>query len=291
MLWLLLVSFLWAFSFGLIKTGLAGVDPGFLSVARLGLAFLALLPFLRIKRLGFTGAVGWLLLGAVQFGCMYLFLFHAFGYARGYEVALFTAFTPLYVALLCDLVERRLRWPYFIAAFLALVGVAIIRYAPGEDLSWGMGFLLVQCSNLSFAFGQVFYRYWLRHHAQWRDADGFALALLGGVAVAAIYYFFTAETIWPSLSGNQIMILLYLGLIASGLGFYAWNRGAREVGSSGTLAVMNNGYIPLAIIVSLTLFGEDGEWGRIFLGAGVILAAVVLSERYYRKPPRPRSPG
>ena len=53
---LLLASLIWACSFGLIKRHLAGVDPAWVTAARLGLAALVFLPFARPRLLGLRGA-------------------------------------------------------------------------------------------------------------------------------------------------------------------------------------------------------------------------------------------
>ena len=52
MLLLVLVSLLWAFSPGLIKGRLTGLDSAFISAVRLALALLVFLPFLRPAGLG-----------------------------------------------------------------------------------------------------------------------------------------------------------------------------------------------------------------------------------------------
>src|SRR4051812_9107598 len=106
---LLLVSFLWAFSFGLIKGRLTGLESGFISAARLGLALLVFIPFFRPRglnlRLGATLAA----IGAVQFGVMYLAYNESFHYLKAHEVALFTLTTPIFVTLLADALDRRFR--------------------------------------------------------------------------------------------------------------------------------------------------------------------------------------
>ena len=48
---LIVVSFLWAFSFGLVKRYLPGIDSTLVAAARLGLALLVFLPFLRFRGL------------------------------------------------------------------------------------------------------------------------------------------------------------------------------------------------------------------------------------------------
>jgi len=50
MIYLLIVSLIWAFSFGLIKGQLTGLDANFVAAARLVVSLAAFLPFLRIKQ-------------------------------------------------------------------------------------------------------------------------------------------------------------------------------------------------------------------------------------------------
>ena len=72
MLYLLLVSLLWAFSFGLIKGELTGLPPATVAFTRLAIAFFVFLPFLRIGKLNAKGAGRLLLTGAIQYGLMYV---------------------------------------------------------------------------------------------------------------------------------------------------------------------------------------------------------------------------
>ena len=72
MLHLVLVSLLWAFSPGLTKGLTAGLDSSFVAAARLGLALLVFLPFLRLKGLTPRLALSLAALGAVQFGACVL---------------------------------------------------------------------------------------------------------------------------------------------------------------------------------------------------------------------------
>jgi drug/metabolite transporter (DMT)-like permease len=97
MLLLTLVSFIWAFSFGLIKNTLAGVDANFVAAARLWIAALVFIPFLRLRRVDHSLALRLVLVGTFQFGLMYLAYNLAFTYLKAYEVALYTIFTPRYM--------------------------------------------------------------------------------------------------------------------------------------------------------------------------------------------------
>jgi drug/metabolite transporter (DMT)-like permease len=72
--------------------------------------------------------------------------------------------------------------------------------------------------------------------------------------------------------------MAYLGLIASGICFFLWNSGARQVGGA-ALAVLNNVKIPLAITVSLLVFREQADIHRLLAGGGLIVGAALLTLR------------
>jgi len=157
MLHLVAASLLWAFSFGLIKGQLAGIDPVAVSFGRLALAALVFLPAtLRGRPAGraLTGALG---LGAIQFGLMYILYIAAYQWLPAWMVALFTIFTPLYVVLLSDVSIGRLHTHNLVGAILAVLGAAVVvARGLGEAVDW-RGVLLLQGANLCFAFGQLRY--------------------------------------------------------------------------------------------------------------------------------------
>ena len=277
MLYLLIVSLIWAFSFGLIKGQLAGLDANFVAAVRLGLSLLVFLPFLRLRGIDRKLGLRLALTGAVQYGLMYVAYIYAFRYLQAYEVALFTIFTPLYVTLVNDAFRRRLHVVSLLATVLAIAGTAIVQQANLLRPELARGFLIVQASNLCFAAGQVYYKELLRGKPAVRDLPLFGLLYLGGLAAAGIPALFTTPWASLALSSTQMLTLLYLGVISSGLCFFLWNVGARRV-NAGALAIFNNMKIPLAVAVSLVIFGEQADLPRLLIGGAVVLAALVLNE-------------
>jgi drug/metabolite transporter (DMT)-like permease len=268
---LVLVSLIWAFSFGLIKGRLTGLDSAFISAARLGLALLVFLPFLRFKGLPLRTAVALVLIGAVQFGVMYLAYNESFRFLHAYEVALFTITTPILVTLLADALEWRLHARALLAALVAVVATALVVVKSGAIQVTLAGFALVQLSNAAFAAGQVLYRRVRARNAAIRDREVFALLYAGAFAVAAIAM--QARGASVAFTAEQFWVLVYLGVLASGLGFFLWNVGATRVGA-GTLAVMNNAKVPLAVACSLIVFGERASLP--WLGASLALMGVAV---------------
>jgi drug/metabolite transporter (DMT)-like permease len=83
------------------------------------------------------------------------------------------------------------------------------------------------------------------------------------------------------ISADQWKAILYLGLVASGLGFFLWNKGASKT-NAGTLAAFNNAVVPLAVLCSLFIFNEGKNFDRedqirLMLGSGLIGSALFLS--------------
>lgn len=277
--YLLLVSVFWAFSFGLIKTFLSGFPPPLLAFLRLSIAFLVFLPWMQWQLPVRSHYRFYLVLGAVQYGLMYCLLFSALRILQAHEVVLFTLMTPVYVTLLGDLLAGRgLHARYLAAALLAILGAAVIKYEGLDSPEWFLGFLIMQGAGFCFAFGQVKYRLFKRDNPGIRDHRIYGWIFLGGTLLAGIYA--AAESSAPEAwSAPAAAVILYLGIIASGLGFYLWNRGAALVKNTAVLAACNNVSIPLGVLAAVFVFGERTDWIRLIAGGIIIAAAVALALR------------
>jgi drug/metabolite transporter (DMT)-like permease len=283
MIYLAIVSLLWAFSFGLIGSALSGVDSFFTATIRLGCATLLFLPFLRAKEIVRIDRLRLVLIGAIQFGAMYACYMRAFQYLPSHLVAIFSILTPVYVVIIHDLRQRTVSSRYLIAALLSVLGAAAIKAKTIPTGDFWIGFGLMQAAGIAFAYGQVAYRDWKRNNPQTKDRSVFALLAMGGTTSAGIAGVLLSDWSTLEVKADQWKSILYLGFVASGLGFFLWNKGAAK-SSPGTLAVFNNAVVPLAVLCSLLVFGEsqsiDMENGiRLALGSTLILGALVISQR------------
>lgn len=219
------------------------------------------------------------LVGVIQYGLMYIAYNYAFHLLQAYEVALFTILTPVYVTLIHDALERKIHRVSLLAAVLAVTAAAVIQHDSAMKPGWLAGFIVVQASNLCFAAGQLAYREIMKNLAQpaLTDQKVFGLLYLGGFLSAAVAAVFTTPWGQFSIHPDQVLALLYLGCIASGLGFFLWNAGARRV-DAGMLAVLNNLKIPLAVAVSLIVFGENADPTSLLFGSFLILCALFINQ-------------
>lgn len=273
MILLLVVSVVWSFSFGLIK-GLAGLDSTAVAVLRLALSLAVFIPFFRPAQVGAAAKLRLAAIGMVQFGAVYVLYLRSYAHLHAYEVALFTITTPLFVTLIDAAVERRWRMRFLAAAALSVAGAAVVLWSSVGDRGILAGFVLVQLSNLCFAAGQLAWRLErARLPGAVTDASVFALPYAGGLALTLVASLFATNWRAFSPTPNQWLVIAYLGVIASGVGFFLWNRGATRV-NAGTLAAINNAKIPLGIACSLIVFGEKADIGRLIAGAALMALGV-----------------
>ncbi|MDF2186756.1 carboxylate/amino acid/amine transporter [Grimontia hollisae] len=277
------VTLLWAFSFSLIGVYLAGqVDAWFSVVTRVALAALVFLPFLRLKGVPKPLMLKLMAIGGIQLGLMYCFYYQSFLYLSVPEVLLFTVFTPVYVTLTYDLLNRRFSPWYLMTAALAVLGAVVIKFA-SVNPDFMLGFLVVQGANLCFAIGQVGYKVVMeRAGIDVPQRTVFGLFYLGALCVALPAFLLLGNTEKLPTTHIQWGILVYLGTVASGLGYFLWNKGATLV-NAGALAVMNNALVPAGILVNVLIWNRDTDLVTLALGGALILASLWLNETWVKK--------
>lgn len=278
MIHLVIVSVVWAFSFGLIKTYLGGVHAFVISFVRMLISLVVFAPFLRLKGMNLKLAVKLVLIGMVQYGLMYITYIYSYRLLEAHQVALFTIFTPLYVTLINDVMGRRFRLLFCLTSLLAIVGTGIVVFKEFHRSDLRLGLLLLQVANVCFAFGQIAYKRLMTRHPGLKDRNVFGLLYFGAFVITAA---FAATADWQSVrfTTEQVTVLLYLGVVASGVCFFLWNYGARRA-NAGALAVCNNLKVPLAVVCALVVFGEwrGTNVTRLLVGGAIIVGSLFLNE-------------
>ncbi len=275
LLWI--VTALWAFSFSLIGVYLAGqVDTWFSALSRTVLAAMVFVPFLKPRQIKAQLALKLMAIGAIQIGLMYSFYYHSFLYLSVPEVLLFTVMTPVYITLINDLLERKINYHFLFSALLAIVGAITMRYTELTS-DYLFGLLLVQGANLCFALGQVGYKklseqQTLVHH------QSFGYFFIGASVILGLGFMLFGNAQQLPTTELQWGIVIYLGLVASGIGYFVWNLGLTRV-SVGELAVMNNALIPAGIMVNLLIWNREADLLRLGAGSLIIFCALIYSQR------------
>jgi drug/metabolite transporter (DMT)-like permease len=139
-----------------------------------------------------------------------------------------------------------------------------------------MGLLLVQAANMCFATGQVTYKR-LMINNKLDHKTVFGWFFIGALIVATVCFVLFGNTDKLPSTPIQWGVLIYLGIVASGLGYFGWNKGATLV-NVGALAAMNNLLIPAGIVVNVLIWNTEADVLRLSIGAGIILAALLLNQ-------------
>lgn len=283
MIYLTGVTLLWAFSFSLIGVYLAGqVDSWFSVWIRVALAGLVFLPFLKFRGISGKLIAKLMTIGGIQLGLMYCFYYQSFLLLSVPEVLLFTVFTPIYVTLIYDLLKGRFSPWYLVTAAIAVAGAAFIKFA-GVNENFFLGFMVVQGANLCFAIGQVGYKTVMEQESvDLPQHTIFGYFYLGALCVASVAFLLLGNPDKLPTTSVQWGILIYLGLIASGLGYFFWNKGASLV-NAGALAVMNNALVPAGLIVNILIWNRDVDLTRLAIGGGIILLSLWVNETWVKK--------
>lgn len=282
--YLVATTILWAFSFSLIGVYLAGqVDAWFSALTRIALAMLLFLPLLKLRSIPKPLALKLMSIGGVQLGLMYCFYYQSFLYLSVPEVLLFTVLTPIYVTLFYDISQRRFSLGFLVSATVAVFGAMMIKYQ-GINEGFLLGFAVVQGANISFALGQVAYKRVMEsdENNQLSQSSIFGLFYIGAFIVALILFILFGNADRLPTTNTQWGILIYLGLVASGLGYFAWNKGATLV-SSGSLAVMNNALVPAGLVVNIIIWNRNEDLTRLAIGGGIILFSLWLNHFFNKR--------
>jgi len=269
MIYLIIATILFSLSFGLIKDQLASLPSEFVALARMFIAALIFLPF--IKKFTFKRHFKAFLIGALQFGLMFLCYIKAFQYLQGNEIAILTTTTPIFVGIWAFLLGEKFKPVYILCILLSVLGAAVILW---QNISFEMivkGVLLMEVSNCSFALGQVLWKKYLGEN----EVNLMAVAYFGAVLFILPFTLLNVDFALLKLSISQILSVLYLALLPTGVGFWLWNKGCSKVKYS-TLAVMNNLKIPLGVLFAILIFQEKVVFLNFVVGSFVILLAILI---------------
>ena len=255
MIYLILVSILWSFSFGIIKYGLPGIDSTLISLMRnlIALLFFASLTLYNFKKFSFD--IRLVLIGAIQFGLMYILYIQSYQYLPAYLIATFTITTPIFIGIFSQLLDdKSFSLNGIFSIILVVIGSLMMRFNIVNLIDYWLGFFLIQCANVCFAIGQIMFKRWHSKNTSVDIIYNFSQMFFGAVLITSIFSIINSTNL-AMLNASNLYALLFLGLFSTGFGFLAWNLGAIQV-SNERLAVMNNAVIPIAIFNSYLIFGE-----------------------------------
>ena len=273
---LIATTLIWSFSFSIIGNVISSaVDSWSLAFYRSLLGFIFFLPWIKKSKIS-KYQFKLMPIGALQIGLMYIFYLSAFNFTTVPRVLLFTTTTPLYIAITDSFVTKKFRSSIYLLALFSTLGALLIRttYFDQDDL---VGFLFIQCANICFALGQILYKtHKMKNNDDTDIYSDFAFFFFGALLVSCGGLLISPYSLPLSLGIIDVIAILWLGIIATGLGYFMWNRGAVEVSSS-TLSVTNNLVIPLGLFVEVLFFSSNTHLELLIIGTCIIIASIASS--------------
>ena len=211
------------------------------------------------------------LLGQLNIGLFFALLFFAAYRLPGGIAATIIAMQPLFVALLgWALLSHKPSAVTIAAALCGIAGVALIVLEPDAVLDgWGVAASLG--AALCMAAGTVYARRWpspvpLLLSTGWQLVAGGSLLLVLAWIV---------EGLPAALNAGNLAGFAYLGVVATGLAFWAWFHGIRTLGVSVSFLVLLSPVT--AILLGVLLAGERLAAIQI-VGIVVVFASVAAGQ-------------
>jgi drug/metabolite transporter (DMT)-like permease len=179
----------------------------------------------------------------------------------------------LALALRLDRIKPR----HVVGLAIAFAGVVVVvALGTGESLSLesAQGPLIVLGAPLSFALYNVILKPLLGRYDLL--ALTAATSLIGTVGLVPLIRSSTVDAV-ADASAENVILILYLGVFATLLGYIGWNVGLRGLGP--TRAVSYTYAIsPLAVVIGAIVLDEDLTlW--IAVGAALVVGGIVLAQR------------
>jgi drug/metabolite transporter (DMT)-like permease len=265
----------WSSAYAAISYALSAFSPGEVALARLALALVCYLVWLRVRGLKLPPLAAWPPLLAL--GVMGLTLYHLClntaetGIASG-TAAIILALSPAVTGVASALwLGERLSPRVITGLGVALAGVVLVTVTSGQNFSFQPKAALVLVSVLATSFYFVGQKpFLLRYSAEAVTTVTF----IGGVA-AAIPFGLGLPHALMTAPPSRIAALLWLGLAPTFIGYLTWNMAIQRASVSKVTSFIYFS-TPIALLISWLWLGER-PGPLTLIGAAIIIAGVVLT--------------
>lgn len=276
----------WASAFVSIRDAGRHIDPGPLTLGRMGIAAVVLLAIWAIRREGLPGRKAWpgiICAGVLWFGVYMVALNWGEQLVDAGTAALVVNIGPILIALLGGWFLKEGFAPrLFVGMALSFAGVLVVSLSmsrEGATSILGVGLCLV--AAVTYAIGVVAQKPALRH------ASALQFTTFGCTIAAVLCVPFT-PTLFTELSEaptSATLHVLYLGVFPTALAFMTWAY-ALKVTTAGKMGATTYVVPALVVLMSWMFLGEVP--GLLTLGGGVLcLLGVAVARSRASKPGRP----
>ncbi len=199
----------------------------------------------RLFLLGLTGIVGY-----------HYFFFSSLKYTTVANSAVINAFNPaLTAAAAAIFIRERLSWRNYIGLVLAMFGVmALITHGSLSNLlsfNFNRGDLLMLCAVLSWVIYSLIVKTISSRYSGFTIT--FYAALFGVVQLSFLTMTENISEQIRQLSTSTVLAVLYMGIVASGLGYLLYNLSIAHIGPTKTSSFVYS-LVPIFVVALAALF-------------------------------------
>ncbi|MFH1653648.1 MAG: EamA family transporter [Pseudomonadota bacterium] len=255
-----LVTLCWGLSFPLARFLVAELDPLWITTFRFLLGGLALFLFFLFKgekrKLKIESVRLIIFLAIFEFFLVYFFYLTSIKYLPASKVAALTLTTPVIVLILDSIFKRKMPLLKILIPFIFATLGAVVLYDKSASHSADkynqiIGFICIIISNTSFAFANVILR--SRMNSSNIFVTGSAQIVAGIMSMIASILVVGAPN---RISTERFAILIYLSVVATGIGFWFWNRSVNKLGALYP-GLISNLKAPIAALLSVLILKES----------------------------------
>jgi len=291
---LLLLAFIWGWSFLFIKVSVEGMSPPTVACTRVGLGSVVLLAVLRAgHRPLASGRTMWRHFAvAATFGNVIPFTMLAWGEERitSALTAVLNASTPLFTAVFAFLyLKDRLRLVHAAGLLVGFGGVAVAAGFGGGDLAHSSlaGSAAAVLAGASYGIAFVYMR---KHLTGIEPTVAAAGQLIMATVLSLPLAVGTSLSTGLHLDPHRVLAISLLGVFGSGIAYILNYRVIADLGA--TRASLVTYVIPVvAVALGVIVLGEAFQW-RLVAGGVLIAAGISLVNPpvWLRRPPRSVQP-
>ena len=285
---LLLLAFVWGWSFLFIKVSVEGMTPTTVAAARIALGALALHAYLRFKGMSLPRGRTFWRHAAVStvFANILPFTMLAWGEERitSALTAVLNASTPLFTALAGFLyLKNRLSKVQALGLLVGIVGVAVAAGVGGSDFAESSvtGSLASIAAGACYGFALT---YAARHQLGVPAEIAADVQLTAGAVLLTPVAVVTSVTEGVDLEPHRVLAIVLLGAVGTGFAYLLYYRAVADLGPTTTSLVT---YLVPVFAVTLGIVVLDERFHvRMLLGGMMIVVGILLVQRRLRLPGR-----
>ena len=277
----LFVMAVWGTTFIVTKLLLEDFRPVEIIMVRfvIGYVTLAILSRKMLRTGNFKLEFLYAMMGLLGISLYYLLENTALTYTYAANVGIIIATIPFFTALMAFLFYKersKLTIPFFLGFIMAMVGIAFISLNGAKLQMNPLGDFLTVLAALSWAGYNMVLRK-IQSYGPFTLAGNRRIFFWGIVFILPVWLWEgKSEGFSLAFSLRNVLLLLFLGVLACAICYVLWNKAVETLG-----AVETNLYIylnPVFTLIASRLVLKEKLTPQAILGTGLILAGLLLSE-------------